>query len=145
MPVVAAAGIDLIHFGLVVTVNLAIGLFLPPFGLNLFASHALFGTPLPELYRGVVPFLLIYLAVLVLAHLRAGDHASTLAVVRVEPMTSPGAPSFEIARRGLSARVEQFTCSIRRKAARANSLLSTSCVRYERTRLTLMPPARPVG
>jgi len=66
MPVVAAAGIDPIHFGLVVTVNLAIGLFLPPFGLNLFASHALFGTPLPELYRGVVPFLLIYLAVLVL-------------------------------------------------------------------------------
>lgn len=65
-PVVAKAGIDPIHFGLVVTVNLAIGLFLPPFGLNLFASNALFKTPLPALYRGVVPFLLIYLAVLVL-------------------------------------------------------------------------------
>jgi len=65
-PVVAAAGIDPIHFGLVVTVNLAVGLFLPPFGLNLFASHALFGTPLPELYRGVLPFLGIYIAVLIL-------------------------------------------------------------------------------
>ena len=31
-----------IHFGIVVTDNLAIGMFLPPFGLNLFASHALF-------------------------------------------------------------------------------------------------------
>lgn len=65
-PLVAKAGIDPIHFGLVVTVNLAIGMFMPPFGLNLFASHALFGTPLPQLYRGVVPFLLIYLAILAL-------------------------------------------------------------------------------
>jgi C4-dicarboxylate transporter DctM subunit len=65
-PIVASAGIDPIHFGLVVTVNLAIGLFLPPFGLNLFASHALFGTPLPVLYRGVLPFLGIYLFVLAL-------------------------------------------------------------------------------
>ncbi len=65
-PITAQAGIDPIHFGLVVTVNLAVGMFLPPFGLNLFASHALFGTPLPTLYRGVLPFLLIYLAVLML-------------------------------------------------------------------------------
>jgi C4-dicarboxylate transporter DctM subunit len=66
MPLVAKAGIDPIHFGLVVTVNLAIGMFMPPFGLNLFASQALFGTPLPQLYRGVIPFLLIYLAILAL-------------------------------------------------------------------------------
>ena len=65
-PIVEKAGVDPIHFGLVVTVNLAIGMFMPPFGLNLFASHALFGTPLPQLYRGVIPFLLIYLAVLIL-------------------------------------------------------------------------------
>jgi C4-dicarboxylate transporter DctM subunit len=66
LPIVAQAGVDPIHFGLVVTVNLAIGMFLPPFGLNLFASHALFGTPLPDLYKGVLPFLLIYLAILML-------------------------------------------------------------------------------
>ena len=48
------------------TVNLAIGMFMPPFGLNLFASHALFGTPLPKLYRGVLPFLVIYLLMLLL-------------------------------------------------------------------------------
>jgi C4-dicarboxylate transporter DctM subunit len=65
-PLIAAAGIDPLHFGLVVTVNLAIGLFMPPFGLNLFASHALFGTPLPALYRGVLPFLGIYMMMLVL-------------------------------------------------------------------------------
>lgn len=36
------------------------------YGLNLFASHALFGTPLPKLYRGVLPFLAMYLAMLLL-------------------------------------------------------------------------------
>jgi C4-dicarboxylate transporter DctM subunit len=65
-PLIAKAGVDPIHFGLVLTVNLAIGMFLPPFGLNLFASNAIFGTPLPNLYRGVIPFVGIYVAVLVL-------------------------------------------------------------------------------
>ena len=65
-PIAYAAGVDPIHFGIIVTVNLAIGMFMPPFGLNLFAANALFKTPLPELYRGVMPFLLIYLAMLML-------------------------------------------------------------------------------
>ena len=65
-PIVYQAGIDPIHFGIIFTVNLAIGMFMPPFGLNLFASHALFGTPLPKLYRGVLPFLVIYLLMLLL-------------------------------------------------------------------------------
>jgi len=64
-PIVYQAGVDPIHFGIIVTVNLAIGMFMPPFGLNLFASHALFGTPLSALYRGVLPFLAIYLVMLI--------------------------------------------------------------------------------
>jgi C4-dicarboxylate transporter, DctM subunit len=65
-PVAHAAGVDPIHFGIIVTVNLAIGMFMPPFGLNLFAANALFKTPLPELYRGAMPFLMIYLIILML-------------------------------------------------------------------------------
>jgi C4-dicarboxylate transporter DctM subunit len=65
-PIAYQAGVDPIHFGIIVTVNLAIGRFMPPFGLNLFAAHALFKTPLPELYRGVLPFLVIYLMMLML-------------------------------------------------------------------------------
>jgi C4-dicarboxylate transporter DctM subunit len=65
-PIAYQIGVDPIHFGIIVTVNLAIGMFMPPFGLNLFAAHALFKTPLPELYRGVLPFLVIYLAMLML-------------------------------------------------------------------------------
>jgi len=66
LPLANKAGLDPIHFGLIVTVNLAIGLFLPPFGLNLFASHALFRVPLTSLYRGVLPFLVVYLLALLL-------------------------------------------------------------------------------
>ncbi|MBM3529355.1 MAG: TRAP transporter large permease [Alphaproteobacteria bacterium] len=65
-PIVYAAGVDPLHFGIIVTVNLAIGLFMPPFGLNLFAANGLFGTPLPTLYRGMLPFLAVYLVMLVL-------------------------------------------------------------------------------
>jgi C4-dicarboxylate transporter DctM subunit len=63
-PIVYAAGVHPIHFGIIVTVNLAVGMFMPPFGLNLFAANALFHTPLPSLYRGVAPFLAVYLFML---------------------------------------------------------------------------------
>jgi C4-dicarboxylate transporter DctM subunit len=64
IPLVNQAGIDPIHFGIIFTVNLAVGMFIPPFGLNLFATHALFNIPLSSLYRGVVPFIVIYLIAL---------------------------------------------------------------------------------
>jgi len=64
VPLVAKEGIDQIHFGIIVTVNLAVGMFVPPFGLNLFATHALFGIQLQSLYRGILPFLAIYLIAL---------------------------------------------------------------------------------
>jgi C4-dicarboxylate transporter DctM subunit len=66
MPVVSRAGVDPIHFGIIFTVNLAVGMFIPPFGLNLFATHALFGIPLGRLYRGILPFIVIYLVALAL-------------------------------------------------------------------------------
>ena len=65
LPVVTALGMSPIHFGIVVAVNLSVGMYMPPFGLNLFASHSLFGAPLASIYRGVVPFLVINLLALV--------------------------------------------------------------------------------
>jgi len=65
-PLIQQTGVNQIHFGIIVTVNLAVGLFMPPFGLNIFATHALFGIPLPQLYRGMFPFLIIYLIALAL-------------------------------------------------------------------------------
>ena len=66
IPMVKAVGIDTVHFGIVVTVNLAIGLFHPPFGINIFVAQSALGLKLEVIYRCIVPFLFIYLAALVL-------------------------------------------------------------------------------
>ncbi|QIM48007.1 TRAP transporter large permease [Pusillimonas sp. DMV24BSW_D] len=60
VPITAAAGIDPIHFGMILTLNLAIGLFTPPFGINIFVMQSLFHTPLTTIYRGITPFLILY-------------------------------------------------------------------------------------
>jgi C4-dicarboxylate transporter, DctM subunit len=59
LPLVEAAGVHPVHFGIIMAVNLSIGMYTPPFGLNLFASQAIFHHPLGSIYRGVVPFVLI--------------------------------------------------------------------------------------
>ena len=64
VPIVKAAGIDGIHFGIVVMVNLAIGLFHPPFGINIFVAQSVLKLPLGVIYRGIIPFLIIYLIAL---------------------------------------------------------------------------------
>jgi len=63
-PVAASLGIDPIHFGVIVVMNLTIGTFHPPFGLNIFVCQALFKTPSKTLYLGLMPF--VGLAVLAL-------------------------------------------------------------------------------
>lgn len=55
-PIIVSAGIDPVHFGVVMTVNLMIGMFTPPFGLNIFIAQAVFKVPLATLYRGIAPF-----------------------------------------------------------------------------------------
>jgi C4-dicarboxylate transporter, DctM subunit len=64
VPLVKALGIDTVHFGIVVTVNLAIGLFHPPFGINIFVAQSVLGLKLETIYRGIVPFIAIYLVAL---------------------------------------------------------------------------------
>src|SRR5262245_9045449 len=64
LPLVQAVGMSPIHFGIIMAVNLSIGMYAPPFGLNLFASQAVFRVPLGTIYRGVLPFLLINFATL---------------------------------------------------------------------------------
>jgi C4-dicarboxylate transporter, DctM subunit len=65
-PVITALHVDPIHFGIIMAVNLSIGMYMPPFGLNLFASHSLFNVPLGSIYRGVMPFLIINAVALLL-------------------------------------------------------------------------------
>jgi len=72
LPIVTAAGVNPIHFGIIMAVNLSIGLYTPPFGLNLFASHAIFDVGIGQVYRGVMPFVLInFVTLLVITYVPA--------------------------------------------------------------------------
>jgi C4-dicarboxylate transporter, DctM subunit len=66
VPIASALGIDTVHFGIVVMINLAIGLFHPPFGINIFVAQSVLGIPLETIYRGILPFVVLYLVVLAL-------------------------------------------------------------------------------
>jgi tripartite ATP-independent transporter DctM subunit len=58
-PLGAAYGINPVHLGVIFLSNLELGFLFPPVGLNLFLASSRFGKPLPQLYRHVVPFLII--------------------------------------------------------------------------------------
>jgi C4-dicarboxylate transporter DctM subunit len=63
-PIAQHAGVDLIHFGIIFTVNLAVGMFSPPFGLNIFVSCSIFKVPSTRVVNGLVPFFFTYLIAL---------------------------------------------------------------------------------
>jgi C4-dicarboxylate transporter, DctM subunit len=63
IPIAQDLGIDLIHFGIVVVLNMMVGLTLPPHGLLLFVMSGLTGTPLSEIFREVPPFIAAMLVV----------------------------------------------------------------------------------
>lgn len=65
-PVAVSLGVDPIHFGVIVVMNLTIGTFHPPFGLNIFVCQALFKTPSATLYAGLVPFVTLAVIALLL-------------------------------------------------------------------------------
>ena len=64
MPIAISLGIDPIHFGVVMTVNLAIGMFTPPFGLNIFVAQSVLGARTADIYRGVLPFVAVQICAL---------------------------------------------------------------------------------
>lgn len=69
LPTARLLGIDLTYFGVVVILNMMIGLITPPYGLVLFVLSGLSGVPLQSVFRAIVPFILALiglLAVLVL-------------------------------------------------------------------------------
>ncbi len=59
LPMATAVGVDPIHFGIIVTVNLSIGTFTPPFGVNIFVAQSIFDVPLRSIYLGVAPFIVV--------------------------------------------------------------------------------------
>jgi tripartite ATP-independent transporter DctM subunit len=64
IPAAQAVGLDMVHFGLVVTVNLMIGLITPPYGLLLFVTANLSRAPLTAIIRETVPFIVVLIGAL---------------------------------------------------------------------------------
>lgn len=63
-PVAASFGIDPVHFGLVMVVNLALGMITPPFGVNLFAACTVAKISLDAIITRLAPFVLVVFACL---------------------------------------------------------------------------------
>ena len=65
-PVAISFGIDPVHFGLIMVVNLALGMITPPFGVNLFAACTVARISLDQIITRLVPFVLVILACLMI-------------------------------------------------------------------------------
>lgn len=65
LPIVQAVGVDPIHFGIIMVVNLAIGFVTPPIGVNLFVASSLTDIPLMDIARKAMPMIVYFLIALI--------------------------------------------------------------------------------
>ena len=66
LPIVTAVGMNPIHFGVVMVVNLAIGFVTPPIGVNLFVASSLTEVPVMEIAKKAMPMIIMFLIALLL-------------------------------------------------------------------------------
>jgi TRAP-type C4-dicarboxylate transport system permease large subunit len=66
LPVVSTFGVDPVHFGMIMLLNLGIGLLTPPVGATLFVGCAVGKVTMQEVMRGIWPFYAVMFAVLML-------------------------------------------------------------------------------
>lgn len=59
VPIASAAGMDLVHFGVIMVVNLAIGMITPPVGINLFVASNIAKIRLEHIVRAIMPFIIV--------------------------------------------------------------------------------------
>lgn len=66
LPVAVSLGIDPIHLGILICLNLAIGQFTPPFGFNIFVGDSITDIEITETWKGLIPFIGVSLVSLLL-------------------------------------------------------------------------------
>lgn len=66
LPPALALGINPLHLGIVFTVNLSIGMFTPPFGLNIFVTQSVLKCSMAEVSKAVIPFIVLYIIALLI-------------------------------------------------------------------------------
>ena len=74
-PIATELGIDPVHLGIIMVVNLEIGMVTPPVGLNLFVTSGITGMSVVEVVRAAFPWLTVLLVVPGHRHLRAAGLA----------------------------------------------------------------------
>jgi len=65
-PTAVAMGVNPVHFGIIVIVNIELGLVTPPVGLNLFVASGVSGKPVVEVFKGALPWMAVTIFVLML-------------------------------------------------------------------------------
>ncbi|MDR2738324.1 MAG: TRAP transporter large permease subunit [Treponema sp.] len=60
MPVATSIGLHPVHFGIMLTANLAIGMVTPPMGINLYVANSMTGIPVLKIARTAIPFLISF-------------------------------------------------------------------------------------
>jgi C4-dicarboxylate transporter, DctM subunit len=65
-PVAVSLGIDPVHFGLVVCLNICIGMITPPFGLDIFVASSTLKRPVELIISGIWPFIATNIVVLMI-------------------------------------------------------------------------------
>lgn len=66
LPLVQALGVDPVHFGIIMVVNLAIGFVTPPVGVNLYVAQSVSGVPVLKLAKKALPYILMFFVALIL-------------------------------------------------------------------------------
>lgn len=80
-PAAMALGIDPIHFGIIVVVNLELGTITPPVGVNLFVASAISRMPLYDVTKATLPWILVVIFVLMVV-----TYVPELSLVLLKPM-----------------------------------------------------------
>lgn len=66
LPIAVSIGVDPVHFGVIMVMNLAIGFVTPPFGVNLFIASSVGKTPLEYIIRNMIPIIFVMIIALLL-------------------------------------------------------------------------------
>ena len=66
LPIVENSGVNPVHFGIIMVVNLAVGFVTPPIGVNLFVASSLSDVPVMKIAKQAMPMIGYFLAALLL-------------------------------------------------------------------------------
>ena len=65
-PIATKLGVDPVHLGIILVLNISIGMYTPPFGFNLFVSMGIFNASMRKIVTGLIPFIAVSLVALFL-------------------------------------------------------------------------------